>query len=108
MLLGLGGLIFPPIWLIGVLVALASKCWDIRDKWAGLAGPVVLVVIGTWVLVTIGGRHPTFAAYLMNAWLIGGRLSRIAALLGAAYLAWRLRRGPRELAPPWDRTTRAA
>ena len=38
-LLGVGGVIFPPIWLLGAVVALASKVWDYRDKWVGLAGP---------------------------------------------------------------------
>ncbi len=102
-LLGLGGLIFPPIWLIGALLALSSRAWDIRDKWTGVAGPVAVVIIGTWVLVTVGHHHGSFSGYLSSAWLIGERLSRAAAVLGAAYLAWRLRRGPRELTPPWHR-----
>ncbi|MGO9078244.1 MAG: hypothetical protein ACLQDY_04280 [Streptosporangiaceae bacterium] len=103
-LLGLGGLIFPPVWLFGVMLALGSKAWDLRDKWAGLAGPVVMVIIGTWVLVTVGSHHATVGAYAMDAWLVGGRLCRIAALLGAAYLAWRLGAGRREPAPPWSRS----
>ncbi|MGO9500318.1 MAG: hypothetical protein ACLPUO_01735 [Streptosporangiaceae bacterium] len=103
-LLGLGGLIFPPVWLFGVLVALLSKAWDFRDKWIGLAGPVILVIVGAWLAVTVGGKHGSIGAYAYEAWVVAGYLSRVAALLGAVYLGWRLHRGPREPAvPPWNR-----
>ena len=38
-LLGLGGLIYPLIWLVGAAVALPSRRWDIKDKWLGIAAP---------------------------------------------------------------------
>jgi ribosomal protein L34 len=104
LLLGPGGLAFPPIWLFGVLVALPSKIWDFRDKWVGLAGPVVLVIVGAWLAVTLGGKHGSVGAYAYEAWLVAGYLSRAAAVLGAAYLAWRLHHGRRQPAePPWNR-----
>ena len=34
----LGVLIFPPLWLIGVFIALLSRFWDMRDKMISLAG----------------------------------------------------------------------
>ena len=37
-LMGLGGLIFPPVWLLGAALTLFSKHWDFRDRWVGLAG----------------------------------------------------------------------
>ena len=44
-LLGVGGLILPfPFWLIGGLVALKSRRWDARDKWAALAGPPLIAL----------------------------------------------------------------
>ena len=52
-LLGLGGLIYPPIWLIGALVATFSKAWSISDKWIGLALPVFLVIVGIVVEVSL-------------------------------------------------------
>jgi len=103
-LLGIGGLIFPPIWLVGALVALLSKSWDFRDKWAGLAGPVALVIVSTWILTALGGEQSSFGGYLREAWLSAGHLSRVAAVLGAAYLAWRLQHGrPQRAVPPWTR-----
>jgi hypothetical protein len=100
---GVGGLLFPPVWLLGALVALPSRVWDFRDKWAGLGGPVGLVIVGTWIIATLDSSHGTVAAYLHQVWASGGYLSRIAAVLGAAYLGWRLRQGPRQLTPPWAR-----
>lgn len=103
-LLGLGGLVFPPIWLFGVLVALPSRMWDFRDKWIGLAGPVVLVILGAWLAVMLGGEQGSVGAYAHEAWMFAAYLSRAAAVLGAAYLAWRLEQGPRRPAvPPWSR-----
>jgi hypothetical protein len=104
---GMGGLIFPPLWLLGALIALPSRAWDFRDKWTGLGGPVGLVVVGTWIIATLNSRHHTVASYLHQVWASGGYLSRIAAVLGAVYLGWRLQRGRRELMPPWLRPPRA-
>jgi hypothetical protein len=101
-LLGLGGLIYPPIWLVGVLVALPSRRWDIRDKWLGLAVPAVVTIVGSAGLA-VGVRHLTAGAYLHGAVMIGGYLIRAGAVLGAIYLAWRVQRGQRAGAPPWRR-----
>ncbi len=106
-LMGLGGLIFPPIWLLGAALTLFSKHWDFRDRWVGLAGPVVLVIAGTGISLAHGGSHDSIGPYLHEAWSSAVYLSRLGAVLGAAYLTWRLRRGRREPpVPPWNRTYR--
>lgn len=103
-LLGLGGLIFPPVWLLGALVALGSKVWDHRDKWIGLVLPVFVVIAGMAAAVSLGGPHHGVSGYAKEAWLFGDHLSRIVAVLGAVYLTWRAERGPRRPAvPPWTR-----
>jgi hypothetical protein len=103
-LLGLGGLIYPPVWLMGALVAMLSKVWDIRDKWIGMGLPVFLVVVGIVVEVMLDGNHRDWTTYVRDAWVFAGHLSRILALLGAVYLAWRAERGPRNpTVPPWRR-----
>jgi len=103
LLLGVGGAAYPPVWVLGVLVALPSKTWDLRDKWTGLVAPVLLVIAATVLIVVFGGRHSTLGAYAFEAWLGAGRVSRIAAVLGAGYLFWRLRHGRREpKQPPWN------
>ncbi len=104
-LLGLGGLIYPPIWLVGVVVALPSRRWDIRDKWLGLAAPAIVTIVGSAGLA-MGVRHLTAGAYLHEALVIGGYLIRAGAVIGAVYLAWRVRRGQRGAAPPWRRPYR--
>jgi hypothetical protein len=106
-LMGLGGLIFPPVWLLGAALTLFSKHWDFRDRWVGLAGPVVLVIAGTGISLAHGGSHDSIGPYLHEAWMSVVYLSRLGAVLGAAYLTWRLRRGRREPpVPPWNRTYR--
>lgn len=106
-LLGLGGLIYPPVWLMGALVAAFSKVWTIRDKWIGLVLPVFLVIVGIVVEVSVDGTHPHWTTYVRDAWVFAGHLSRILALLGAVYLAWRADRGPRSPGvPPWQRSRR--
>lgn len=103
-ILGLGGLIYPPVWLIGAVVALFSRIWDARDKWIGLAGPPLLVIFGSLAAVTLGGQQASMHRYVHEAWMSASYLSRIGAVLGAAYLAWRLRNGRRTPAePPWNR-----
>jgi hypothetical protein len=100
---GVGGAIFPPIWFIGALITAGSKKWDLRDKWLGLALPVLAVLFGATMTIVLGGQHSSLGAYAFEGWLAAGRLSRIAAVLGAAYLLWRLHRGlrgPRR--PPWS------
>lgn len=103
LLLGVGGAVYPPIWLVGAALALPSKKWDIRDKFVGITLPVFLLVIGTVVIIVLGGQHATIADYAYEAWLGAGRLSRVLAVAGAAYLAWGLRRGRRKpRQPPWN------
>jgi hypothetical protein len=105
-LLGLGGLIFPPIWLLGALVALPSRLWDIRDKLTGLATPAVVAIVGGAGLA-MGSSHTSGGAYLHEALIVGGYLIRAGAVLGAGYLAWRVQRGQRQpVEPPWRRQYR--
>jgi hypothetical protein len=106
-LLGLGGLIFPPIWILGCGLAMLSRIWDFRDRWVGLAGPVILVIVGTAVVVALGGQRTSIGSYAREAWMWANYLSRAGAVLGAAYLAWRVRHGRRAPAvPPWNRPHR--
>jgi hypothetical protein len=106
-LMGLGGLIYPPVWLLGAAVALLSKQWDFRDRWIGLAGPVLLVIAGTGFLVGLGGSHSSISPYLHEAWTSAVWLSRAGAVFGAGYLTWRVQRGPRQPpVPPWNRPHR--
>jgi hypothetical protein len=106
-LLGLGGLIFPPIWLIGAAVALMSRVWDFRDKWVGLALPIFLVIAGMGADVSLSPSQTSLGAYIKEAWIFGGHISRIVAVLGAIYLVWRAERGRRPPAvPPWNKPRR--
>lgn len=114
-LLVIAGLVYPfPIWLFGfllwaagILAALASKMWDTRDKWTGLAAPVVVAVVGTGVALATGGARDTARAYAHEVGTAGPPLLKAAVVLGACYLAWRVRRGPRAPAvPPWNRPHR--
>jgi hypothetical protein len=112
-LLALGGLIFPLviwllgllIWLLGVAMAIPLKqLWSPLDKLLSLAGPLLLVVIGTAIAVSIGGARPNAAAYGHEALAEAADLFKVGTLLGAVYLAWRIQRGRRAPAePPWVR-----
>jgi hypothetical protein len=111
-LLALAGLIFPsPIWLLGFLlwligagIALSSKLWSGADKWVAIPGLVALVLVGTATAVSLGGTRTGAAAYGDEAVADATTLFRIGALLGAVYLAWRIRHGRRAPAvPPWVR-----
>ena len=102
-LMGLGGLIYPPVWLAGALVALPSRLWDIRDKWFGIVAPAIITIVGS-VGLAIGGTHQTAGAYVHSVLTIGGYLLRAGAVIGASYLAWRAHCGQRAPAqPPWRR-----
>jgi hypothetical protein len=88
---------------MGAVIALASRVWDHRDKWVGLGAPVVLVIAGIAADVSLRSEHGV-GGYVHEAWLFGGHIARVAALLGAVYLAWRAQRGPRPPAiPPWQK-----
>jgi hypothetical protein len=103
-LLGVGGAIYPPVWLLGAVVALLSRVFDGRDKWLGVGLPVLLVALSAVLEVIFGGHRDSVTAYTYEAWLAAGRVSRAAAALGACYLVWPLhrgKRGPRH--PPWYR-----
>jgi hypothetical protein len=102
-LLGIGGAAFPPVWLLGAVVALGSRIWDGRDKWTGLALPVLATILGTVAGVCLTGGA-SLGHDVHNGWVFADVLSRIAALLGAAYLARRAAHGRRPPAvPPWAR-----
>ena len=106
-LLGLGGVIYPPVWLLGASLALGSKVWDYRDKWAGLAGPVVVLVIGTAACLALGTSQSGFGQYLHETWVYVNIWSRVGAVAGTWYLVWRLaheRTTPD--VPPWSRPGR--
>ena len=102
-LLGVGGVIFPPVFVLGALVALGSKVWHYRDKWAGLVLPPLLTVIAAAAGIAVGGTHHG----IHDAWVALNIVSRVAALLGAGYLAWRTGSGRRPPpAPPWHKPHR--
>jgi len=106
-LLGLGGAVYPPVWLIGACLAVASRVWDYRDKWVGIAGPVLLLLAGTGAGVALGTSYRHLGDYLHEAWIYLNVLSRIAAVAGTSFLLWRLtheRRVPE--VPPWNRPRR--
>jgi hypothetical protein len=104
-LLGVGGVLFPPVFVVGALVALGSKLWQYRDKWVGLVLPPVLTIIGVAAGIAVGGRSHGFH----DGWVSLNIVSRVAALLGAAYLAWRMGSGRRPPpAPPWHKSHRVA
>jgi len=111
-LLALGGIIFPlVVWLVGLLIWLAGvgiavplKHWSPVDKLLSLAGPVVLVIAGTAIAVSIGGARQNAAAYGHEALAAAADLFKVGALLGALYLAWRIPHGRRApAAPSWAR-----
>ncbi len=104
-LLGLGGAIYQPIWLIGAVMAMASRKWDLRDKWLGLALPVLAVLIGTALEITLGSPLSGYRPYLVEAWVAAGRLSRIAAVISALFLLWRVHKyqgSPTRRLPSWS------
>lgn len=102
-LLGLGGVIFPPVFVLGALVALGSRLWHYRDKWVGLVLPPLLTIIVVAVGIAIGGASHG----LHDGWVYLNIGSRVAALLGAGYLAWRTGPGRQPPpAPPWHKPGR--
>jgi hypothetical protein len=54
-------------------------------------------------VLVLGGQQASFTSYATEAWLGAERLARVAAVGGALYLAWGLRRGRRSpKQPPWN------
>ena len=108
LLLGLGGLILPfPFWPIGALVALFSRLWDIKDKALAITGPM-LVTLALSVIAApfVGGSGNVIVVYFHAVHVSLGLLVRVGSVITAAYLAWRVSKGPRVKMPPWKRITR--
>ena len=108
LLLGLGGLILPfPFWPIGAVVALFSRLWDVKDKLLAITGPL-LVTLALSVIAApfVGGSGNVIVVYFHAVHVSFGLLVRVGSVLTAAYLAWRVSKGPRVKVPPWRRYTR--
>jgi hypothetical protein len=108
LLLGLGGLILPfPFWPIGAIVALFSRLWDFRDKALAITGPL-LVALALSVIAApfVGGSGNVIVVYFHAVHVSFGLLVRVGSVITAAYLAWRVSKGPRVKVPPWRRITR--
>jgi hypothetical protein len=108
LLLGLGGLILPfPFWPIGAIVALFSRLWDFKDKTLAITGPL-LVTLALSVIAApfVGGSGNFIVVYFHALHVSFGLLVRVGSVLTAAYLAWRVSKGPRVKQPPWQRITR--
>jgi hypothetical protein len=108
LLLGVGGLILPFLWIVGGLVAVASRVWDARDKWLALLGTPLFLFAGLLAAgVLVGGRHGFFGEFIHAFDAYRDYLLRAGAVLSAVYLGWRIRRGPRMRSlPPWQRPQR--
>jgi len=113
-LMALGGLVYPfpvwvlgfALWLLGVVLAAASRQWSLWEKWVGILGPVALIIAGTSVGLALGGQRHSLAAYGHEVLAVSRYMIQIAAVLGAAYLAWRAYRGRQDPVLPWNRPHR--
>ena len=108
LLLGLGGLILPfPFWPIGAIVAMFSRLWDVKDKAIAVTGPM-LVTLALSVIAApfVGGSGNVIVVYFHALGVSFGLLVRVGSVITAAYLAWRVSKGPRVKVPPWKRFTR--
>ncbi len=103
LLLGVGGAVYPPVWIIGAILVLISRNWDMSDKLLGLLLPVLLVVFGAVLVVTLGGVRTSMTQYGLEGWLAAGRLARVGAVIGAGYLLRRVYRPRAPKPPPWSR-----
>ena len=108
LLLGLGGLILPYVfWPAGAIVALFSRLWDGKDKSLAIAGPLLVTLAGSVLgALIIGGSGNVVLVYTHALRVDFNILIRVGAVLTAAYLAWRVSRGPRVKVPPWQRVRR--
>ena len=108
LLLGLGGLILPfPFWPLGAIVAMFSRIWDIKDKSVAVLGPLLVTLLAsTLVAVFVGGSGNVIVTYFHAVHVSFGLMVRVGSVITAAYLAWRVSRGPRVKVPPWQRITR--
>ena len=108
LLLGLGGLILPYVfWPVGAIVAMFSRLWDLRDKSLAVAGPLLVTLAGSvLVALIIGGSGNVILVYFHALGVGFGIMIRVGSVLTAAYLAWRVTRGPRVKLPPWERIRR--
>jgi hypothetical protein len=108
LLLGLGGLILPYLfWPVGAIVAMFSRLWDVKDKSVAVAGPLLVALAGSVLgALIIGGSGNVVVVYTHALGVGFGVMIRVGAVLTAAYLAWRVTRGPRVKVPPWKRVKR--
>ena len=106
-LLAVGGVLFPivpPVWVAGSLLALGSRAWDLRDKVVGLFGPGFITVVVAAMIAVVNRVPGNFMVIYAHAVADGaGFLLRFGCVVCAAYLGWRVHRGPREKVPPWRR-----
>jgi hypothetical protein len=107
-MLGLGGVLFPimpPAWVLGSLLAVLSRIWDLKDKALALFGPVLVTSLVAAMSAVVNRVPGNFVVIYFHAFGDGaGYLLRFGCVLTAVYLAWRVYRGPREKIPPWRRT----
>jgi hypothetical protein len=108
LLLGLGGLILPfPFWPIGAVVAMFSRLWDIKDKALAIGGPLLVTLAASVITALfVGGGGNAVLVYFHAVHVGFGLLIRVGSVVTAAYLAWRVSKGPRAKVPPWQRITR--
>jgi hypothetical protein len=108
LLLGLGGLILPfPFWPIGAIASLFSRLWDIKDKSLAIIGPVLVTLALSVIAAPFVGGSGNFVVVYFHALHVSfGLLVRVGSVITAAYLAWRVSKGPRVKVPPWKRISR--
>ena len=108
LLLGLGGLILPfPFWPIGAIVALFSRLWDGKDKSIAVTGPLLVTLVLSLVAAPfVGGSGNVIVVYFHAIHVSFGLLVRVGSVVTAAYLAWRVSKGPRVKVLPWKHITR--
>jgi hypothetical protein len=108
LVLGLGGALLPfPFWAFGAILALFSRLWDIKDKALAIIGPVLVTLVISVVTATfLGGNENFIVTYSHALRLDFSLLVRLGCVVTAAYLAWRVSRGPRVKVPPWRRVRR--